>query len=47
MKIVNIFRMFQNSYNDAGWQVWRGRDLLGVFHTRAAARAYARAQVTA
>ena len=45
MKIINLFSMFKNSYNEAGWQVWDGRNLLAVFHTRAAARAYARARV--
>ena len=45
MKIINLFSMFKNSYNEAGWQVWCGRNLLAVFHTRAAARAYARARV--
>jgi len=40
MKIINLFSLFQNSYNEAGWQVWRGRTLCAVFHTRAAARAY-------
>ena len=45
MKIINLFELFKNAYNEAGWQVWRGRNLLAVFHTRAAARAYARACV--
>ena len=44
MKIINLFELFRNAYNEAGWQVWRGRDLLAVFRTRAQARAYARAR---
>ena len=40
MRIVNLFDLFKNSYSEAGWQVWRGRDLLAVFHTRAQARAF-------
>ena len=42
MKIINIFNMYQNSYGAAGWQVWRGRGLMGVFKTRAQARAWVR-----
>ena len=38
MKIINIFSGFQNAYNDAGWQLWDGSDLVGVYHTRQAAR---------
>jgi len=45
MRIINLFSLFQNSYKEPGWQVWRGRELLAVFRTRAAARAYARARV--
>ena len=41
MKIINIFSGFQNAYNDAGWQLWNGSDLIGVYHTRKAARAVA------
>ncbi len=44
MKIVNLFGLFQNAYSEPGWQVWRGPDLLGVFPTRAQARAFARGQ---
>jgi len=42
MKIVNLYDLFQNPTRAPGWQVWRGRDLLAVFSTRAAARAYVR-----
>ena len=42
MKIINIFNMYQNSYGAAGWQVWRGRGLMGVFRTRAQAKAFVR-----
>jgi len=44
MKIINLFDMFQNTYGAPGWQVWRGRDLCAVFHTRAQARAYIKGQ---
>jgi hypothetical protein len=44
VKIINLFSMFKNPYDAPGWQVWRGRDLLAVFHTHAQARAYARAR---
>ena len=40
MKIVNLFELFQNSYNAPAWQVWRGNDLLAVFSSRAKACAY-------
>ena len=38
MRIVNIFSGFQNPYNDAGWQLWDGSNLIGVYRTRGAAR---------
>ena len=41
-KIINLFGLFTNPYNDKGWQVWRtgtnGRCYVGVFRTRAQAR---------
>ena len=40
-RIVNLFRVFQNSYNEPGWQLWRGQRFVGVYRTRAEAR-YAR-----
>ena len=39
MKIINILAGFQNSYNEPGWQLWDGSDLVGAYHTRKAARA--------
>lgn len=39
MRIINIFSGFQNAYNDAGWQLWDGPKLIGVYYTRGAARA--------
>jgi len=33
-KIINIFAGFQNAYHAAGWQLWAGRELIGVYHTR-------------
>jgi len=44
MRIVNIFAIFQNPTGQPGWQLWDGGKLVGVYHTRAAARA---AQVSA
>jgi hypothetical protein len=38
-KIINLFGLFTNPYNDKGWQLWHGDDLIGVYQTRAAARA--------
>jgi hypothetical protein len=41
-KIINLFGLLTNPYNDNGWQVWRtginGRCCVGVFRTRAEAR---------
>ena len=42
MRIINIFAGFQNSYNEPGWQLWDGPNLIGVYHTRKAARDVAR-----
>jgi len=39
MRIINIFAIFQNSYKAPGWQLWDGNALVGVYCTRAAARA--------
>lgn len=39
MRIINILTGFQNAYNEPGWQLWDGSDLVGVYHTRKAARA--------
>ena len=38
MRIINIFSGFQNAYNNAGWQLWDRSNLIGVYHTRQAAR---------
>ena len=38
MRIINIFSGFQNAYNTAGWQLWDRSKLIGVYHTRQAAR---------
>lgn len=38
MRIVNVFALFQNPCNDPGWQMWDGSSLIGVYHTRGAAR---------
>ena len=38
MKIINVYQLFQNPTGDAGWQLWDGDDLVGVYQTRAAAR---------
>ena len=38
MRIINILAGFQNSYNEPGWQLWDGPNLIGVYHTRKAAR---------
>ncbi len=38
MKIINVYQLFQNPTGDAGWQLWDGGDLVGVYQTRAAAR---------
>ena len=38
MKIINIFSGFHNAYSNAGWQLWDGPNLIGVYHTRKAAR---------
>jgi hypothetical protein len=39
MKIINILAGFQNAYNEPGWQLWDGPNLIGAYHTRGAARA--------
>ena len=39
MKIINIYALFQNPTGEAAWQLWNGDDLVGVYQTRAAARA--------
>ena len=38
MRIINIYAGFYNPTGGAGWQLWDGDDLLGIYHTRAAAR---------
>ena len=39
MKIINVYQLFQNLTGEAAWQLWDGEDLVGVYQTRAAARA--------
>jgi len=41
-RIINIFSMSQNPYNENGWQVWIDSRLVAVCHTRAEARAVIR-----
>ena len=38
-RIVNLFAMFHNPYNEPGWQLWHGNDLIGIYYTRAEVRA--------
>jgi len=40
LRIVNLFALFQNSYNEAGWVVYRAHDLVARFRTRAEARQF-------
>lgn len=41
LRIVNLFDIFQNPYNEPGWVVYRGRyDFVARFWTRAEARQF-------
>lgn len=42
-KIINIYSIFQNPYNDWPWRVMRGTDFIKSFRTRADARAFIKA----
>jgi len=38
MRIVHLFEACINPYDDPGWQLWDGDDLIGVYNTRQGAR---------